>query len=378
MIMQVFKEKNMCTGCSACVNVCPVKCITMEPDRYGFLYPKVNEALCVKCGRCRKHCHTFAAQRDFSQSKLYSFISSDEENLLLSSSGGAFGTIAKRIIDNGGYVCAAVFDKDWKVRHIISNEVEQIKCMQGAKYVQSDLGYVFTEIRTLLDDGKKLLFVGTPCQVLGLKTFLQRDYAGLFLIDVICHSVPSPMIFSEYIKLLEKKCGKLSNFEFRNKKNGWKNYSIHVVGAVDEKYWSHKGDWYMEGFLDGLYHRSCCDICPVKTRLGYQSDLTLGDFWGYDVLYPDTDIFNGVSAVIVNTSKGYDMLDVEYENAESLELFSKVNTKYYTCSKRAEGAELFWKYFSSCGLSSAFRKLYRKPFIIKLKTFVKDMITIKR
>ncbi len=370
--MQIFREKNMCTGCSACANICPVKCIAMKPDRYGFLYPEVDETKCIKCGLCQRHCHTFLEKKEDSGSpSLYSFVHPEKEVLLHSSSGGAFRAIADRIISQGGYVCAAIYDENWIVRHVISNKPEDILKMQSSKYSQSDLGNVFEEIKKLLTEHKKVLFAGTPCQVLGLKSFLGKKYPELFLLDLICHSVPSPLIFKQYIGLLEKKYGKLLDFNFRNKQAGWKNYALFVKGTKKEVFLPHKGNEYMEAFLDGIYHRESCNICPVKQRTGYQSDITLGDFWGYEKLHPPKEIFNGISAVIVNTAKGYSLIDLMPENEENMEKFIQVNSRYCSCACRSGKAGYFWKYFYNCNLAKAYRMLYKKPLIIRFKILVK-------
>lgn len=375
--MNVYKKKDMCTGCGVCASICPFTCIEMICDKYGFLYPQVDSNRCINCGLCKQHCHTYLKKNEGCPSpKLYSYTINDKTQLLKSSSGGAFYTMASKMIAEGGYVCAAVYDEHWVVRHIISNRLEDITRMQGSKYSQSYLGNCFDEIKTRLNEKKKVLFVGNPCQVLGLKCFLKKNYEDLYLVDFVCHSIPSPIIFAEYIKLLEKEFGKLQNFEFRNKKYGWKNYAVYVKGDKKEGYLHHKGNVYLDAYFDGVYHRECCNSCPVKTRTGYRSDVTIGDFWGYEKIgkNKEYDLNSGISAVIINTKKGAQLFSQEDLIEEDIELFRKKNIKMEQCSSRSEKMETFWCNYETKGLQYAYKKLYEKPISIRIKTFIKEKI----
>ncbi len=373
--MQVYKDINMCTGCSACVSICPNNCITMVEDQKGFLYPSVNEALCTKCGLCQSRCHTFIEKQAVAvKENVYSFVNSNKDVLLTSSSGGAFYEIASNIIKKKGVVCAAVYDSDWSVKHIITDKLEDLKKMQGSKYVQSRMENCFSKIKAYLKNDTTVLFVGTPCQVLGLKTFLNKDYDNLYLIDIICHSVPSPLIFKEYLNLLETQVGKIKHINLRDKTNGWSEYGLRIEGEKEDVFLPHKGNLYIEGFLDGLYHRPSCNECPVKARTGYQSDITLGDFWGYADIYPQADISNGVSAICVHSDKGEHLVSNMKPNEEKFEDLIKKN-KRYNCSVTVSlQSDRFWHLYKKYGLKKAYRIIYRKPLITKFKTFIRKII----
>ncbi len=370
---RIYCDKKLCTGCSACYAVCPVGCIEMLPDGKGFLYPSIDEEKCVHCGKCKSACQTYIEEKSAYTPELYGYVNPDTETLLKSSSGGIFSALTEKILAKGGYVCGAVFDEKISVRHIVTNDAEDIRKMRGSKYVQSRMENCFSEILRLLDSGKTVLFTGTPCQVLGLKCFLKKDYGNLFTVDCVCHSIPSPLIFSKYIQSIERVDGKIIDFSFRNKKDGWNNYNLYYKTCVGEKYLPHKGNYYMEGFLDGLYNRESCNSCPVKTRAGYASDITIGDYWHAKELTPEIYNENGVSAVLVNSVKGKELLRGIPIKKYEIEAFLNVNKKYSECAKTGVKSDLFWLEFNKNGIDAAYKKAYKLPFKIKIKTVIKKI-----
>lgn len=369
--MQIYKDIQLCTGCSNCANICPKKCVSMQSDDKGFLYPIVDTSLCINCLKCQSVCPTYAKASNPSIPKLYAYTNSDEETLIKCSSGGAFGSIAEKIISVGGYVCGAIWTTDFSVKHIITNKLQEIKKMYGSKYLQSDLNNCFVQIKSLLEDSKTVLFCGAPCQVLALKNFLQRDYQNLLTIDFICHSIPSPKIFKAYKNSLEKSNGRLSSFHFRDKTHGWENYSLCAEFENKKELYPHKGNLYMELFLDGIITRECCASCPVKTITGYASDITLGDFWGAKTLCPELYNENGVSAIITHTQNGKDYIKHLTTNECDFDSFIKINSAYNTPHLINEKASLFWRLFNKYGLKKAGKQIYKKSFLIRLKTAIK-------
>lgn len=371
-MQQIYKQQNMCTGCSACANVCPKQCITMQPDEKGFLYPQIDENACISCGLCQKVCHTYGKKKE-NTPQLFAFVHSNKDVLAASSSGGAFSHIAAQVLAQGGYVCGAVFDSDLKVKHIVSNKYEDLEKMRGSKYTQSDLGQCFSKIKTLLQEGKLILFSGSPCQIIGFQTFLGKEYDNLITVDFICHSVPSPLIFDEYVKILTDRYGTVSDFSFRDKRNGWLDYGVAFKADQSNVFIPHKENIYLRGFLASLYTRDCCSVCPAKERVGYSSDITIGDFWGVKELLPEMEYQNGVSAVIFNNEKGYAFFKKESLLPCDLQSFILKNPRYSTMDEIGKESGRFWKIYRRKGLDAAYKDLYAPTFIKKIKCKLKSI-----
>ncbi len=372
--MQIYKERQLCSGCSNCANKCPQQCIEMLPDDKGFLYPQVDSEKCINCHICQKVCPTYLDGGKNNTPKLFSYTSEKPEVLSNCSSGGAFGLIADRVLADNGYVCGAVWTSDFKVKHTVTNSYDDVKRMYGSKYLQSDLSNSFVIVKNLLEDNNNVLFSGTPCQVLALNKFLNKEYPNLITVDFICHSIPSPKVFDAYISSLEKHNGKLKAFNFRDKTNGWLDYSLKAEFENKTELYSHKGNVYMDLFLDGIIHRECCNKCVVKTTTGYVSDITLADFWGIKEINPQVYNKNGVSAILVNTEKGSNILQgINLIECDSQQFF-KVNRAYDMPVIKSEKTQQFWDSFNKKGLDKAARQIYKKSFVIRLKTMIKNAI----
>ena len=198
---QVYQHKKDCSGCTACQNVCPNNAITMQPDSEGFLYPVIDQKNCINCNLCRNICPFTNSEglKNGGQQTCYSCVHRDEAVLKNSTSGGAFTALSDYILENGGVVYGADFDRDYNVCHSRAVTKEQRDRQRVSKYAQSDLQGVFFKVKEDLQNGKTVLFTGTPCQVAGLKAFMPRHLtANLYLCDLICHSIPSPLIWKEY------------------------------------------------------------------------------------------------------------------------------------------------------------------------------------
>ena len=200
--MEEIVSKNKCTGCTACMNVCPKNAISMVTDKCGFKYPIIDEKKCIDCGLCKKTCPILNKKNNLSINKCYAAYSKNDEYSIHSSSGGIFPIIANYILDNNGIVIGAAFDKKMNLNHVAITKKKEIDKLRGSKYLQSDLGDIFKYVKENLKT-KKILFVGTPCQIAGLKAYIKNDYDNLICIDLICHGVPSPKLFQKYIKELE-------------------------------------------------------------------------------------------------------------------------------------------------------------------------------
>ncbi len=309
----LHKDKSKCYGCRACEKVCHQKAITMAPDTEGFLYPVLNESLCVNCGLCKNVCpydNDFNADNPIS---VYAVQHNSQDVLLKSSSGGMFSALADYVTGSGGAVCGCIFDENFMAVHTVTEKTAVIEKMRGSKYVQSDTADSFTEVKARLEKGQKVLFTGTPCQVDGLKRFLKKDYENLVTVDLICHGVPSPLLLSEYIKTTEKNKGKITDLKFRDKlRNGWRSEGTVVYKMGEKKkvltISPFKDSYYNLYYLRNSVSRMSCYSCKYAThkRVG---DFTIGDYWNIPDIVPQIDYEKGVSVVFANTKKAEKILD---------------------------------------------------------------------
>ena len=295
-------DKSKCTGCTACVTSCPVQCIVMRRDRQGFDYPVANPDICIGCGKCESVCPVINPSDP--KQPLSSFAAKLPEHVDGSSSGGVFPYIAGKVIDEGGVVFGAVLNDDMTVGHAEAETVDEMEMMRGSKYVQSDLYSTFDDVKAYLDQGRKVMFAGTPCQIAGLKSYLGREHDGLLAIDVACHGVPSPGLWSRYVEALGRKYhGNITSVTFRDKTRSWMHYDFVVANASGKYAVPYMNDPYMALFVQNMTLRPSCYECPVRSgRSG--SDITLADMWKVGSLAKELDDDRGTSLVAVNTEKG--------------------------------------------------------------------------
>lgn len=298
-----------CTGCGACLNICPVGCIKFLDDKEGFKRPVIDYKKCIRCGKCVNICpvnNKSCSQKDI---KAYA-IKANNNMRMKSSSGGVFGVLANEILSKKGVVYGAAFDDKLDLNHIkITNKNDLLK-LQGSKYLQSNINTILKDVKNDLEDGKEVLFSGTPCQVKGLKSFLNKKYENLYTIDIVCHGVPSTRVFHEYVNHLEKENNsKIKDYLFRDKDKGWKLFSTKITFENGKEITTpFNEEMYMRGFLRNIYLRKSCYICS-SNNFTSGSDLTLGDYWGIDTINPEFDDDKGVSLVTVNSKKGEKLLN---------------------------------------------------------------------
>ena len=198
--MIAIKDKKNCCGCSACVQRCPKHCISLHEDDEGFLYPLVNEATCIDCGLCEKVCPILNPQEKIHPQEVLAVKNTNDEERMNSSSGGVFLPLAREVIKQGGVVFGAVYDEQWEVHHVYAERIEDVYPMMGSKYLQSRIENTYKEAETFLKQGREVLFVGSPCQIAGLRTFLRnKEYPNLLAVDFLCHGVPSPGVWRRYL-----------------------------------------------------------------------------------------------------------------------------------------------------------------------------------
>lgn len=307
----VLENNKYCTGCSACVDICPKNAVKMIQNDEGFLYPKIDEKLCIKCGKCRKVCPTLSNKIEKLNQHYYSAWTKDEEIRINSSSGGIFSELAKYILENNGIVYGASFDDNFDLKHVPINDYNDISKLRGSKYLQSNLLNIFKNIKINAEKGINILFVGTPCQVAGLKNYMNKEYPNLITCDLICHGVPSPLIFKNYLNSFNH--SKIKSVSFRDKSTGWNNFSFTIDFDGRTLKESHNDNLFMKGFLHNLYLRDSCYNCRFA-NLNRMSDITLGDFWSYKEILKLSDDDKGISLVITNTPKGKKIFDIISSN----------------------------------------------------------------
>ena len=302
--MQEICKKDMCTGCQACANACPQQCIAMRADAEGFWYPQVDAARCTDCGLCRRRCPALQARAAHETlPKAYACVYPDEAVRAESSSGGFFTLLTRQVLKSGGAVCGAAFDASFGVRHCWAETLQQARAFRGSKYVQSEIGGAYREAERLLKAGRTVLFTGTPCQIGGLRSFLAKAYDNLLAVDIICHGVPSPLVWQRYLAELARERA-VRRVNFRDKQAGWRRFSLAVEFADGSLYRSSfREDVYLQGFLQDLYLRPACYQCRYKTA-ARDSDLTIADFWGVNKTLPQIDDNQGTSLVLVQSEKG--------------------------------------------------------------------------
>lgn len=310
----MLAEAAFCTGCGSCVTICPYHCISMEVDCEGFLYPEVNFQKCIACRLCEKACPVLNGDslKCSEKSTSYAVQNRNEDIRRKSSSGGVFMPLALSVIEQGGVICAAKYTDNFDVIHSITENRKDICAYCGAKYAQSKAEQCFDEIKDLLNRGRKVLFVGTPCQVAGLNAYLNYPYDNLLLVDMICHGVPSPLVWKKYLeerKRIDADGAELIAVDLRNKSTGWSRYSYSVrFDYKNGKSYSvqQEKDMFMKGFTANLYLRPSCSNCKFK-GIERLSDITLGDYWGVWNLYPEFDDNIGTSLVLIHSKKGKKM-----------------------------------------------------------------------
>lgn len=330
-----LERKQDCCGCEACMQKCPVKCISMENDEEGFLYPHIDKRLCISCGLCERICPVINQSEERRPLKVYAAKNPDEKIRMASSSGGIFTMLAEYVLKQGGVVFGARFNEKWEVVHGYTDIMEGVAAFRGSKYVQSRIGNTYQQAESFLKQKRLVLFSGTPCQIAGLKKFLRKEYDNLLTVDVVCHGVPSPLVWRQYLEETIRPKGVagknsvlsslntmpvITGISFRDKKNGWKKYGFeirHSASKADENtvlksgiykeevflYESLDKNLFMQGFLKNLYLRPSCYACASRSGKS-GSDITIADYWGINRYYPQFDDDRGVGLVLANTSLG--------------------------------------------------------------------------
>lgn len=297
-----------CCGCGACAAACPASCLSMESDACGFVRPAYVRG-CIGCGRCAKVCPVLNPGTREEAIKVFWAKAKNDALRESSSSGAVFGLLAEKVLTSGGVVYGAAFSGGCKaVRHVRVDDPSGLDTVMRSKYVQSSVDIeVYEGVERDLGDGRRVLFSGTACQLAAMRNYLTLRKVptdSLLLVEVVCHGVPSPRLWSEWVDHISGTSnGEIAGVNFRDKSTGWVSYSVrYEIDNGSARFVGHGDDWYMKAFLQNASLRRSCLNCPAKRRCG--SDITLGDFWGLQNFYPEVMDNLGVSAVICNTEIG--------------------------------------------------------------------------
>lgn len=316
----ICKDELLCTGCTACASICPKNCITMLENEEGFLYPQIDQRKCTYCNACSKICPVNHPPQKYEIKGSYVGRYVDTDVVMASTSGGMCTAFAKYTFRQNGVIYGAGYDNEMKVNHMaVYSDLDIIK-IRGSKYVQSSLNHCLEEIKALLDGKHFVCFIGTPCQVAGLKSFLKQEYSNLLTVDLVCHGVSSPKLFSQYVDYLKEKYNSdIEDIRFRNKTYGYHSGTMKVQFSSGKVYYgSARVDYMLKAYFSGACSRYSCYQCPFKGK-SRCSDFTIFDSWHIDSLIQDKqDDDKGYTNIYVHTDKGIKALQ---EISEDLKIW---------------------------------------------------------
>ncbi len=376
--------RDACTGCMACKQKCKKGAINIVLDK-GFWYPEINEEKCVHCGLCMTSCPVLnmkgmKGNTHEEETTCLAAWNKDETVRMRSSSGGAFSVMAEKVLSEGGVVFGAALDSKMNLCHKYIETSDDLDALRRSKYVQSDTCNTFMEVLKFLHAGRKVLYCGTPCQIAGLTAFLgYKEYDNLIKVDVICQGVPSNEIFKKYISEIESKYKvNVVDANFRSKEKGWRCGLLLLLLRVrqgNKKYWIKRtfgNNEYYNAFIQEFFMRESCYDCQFKcNHQGYYSDVSIADFWriGKNISFDVDKYEKGISAVIVNTSKGKTFFESCNDNlvvtCRSWEEFMS-NGGMYPCHKRKNNDEAYGYL-----LEHTWKETQEKYFPLSLKRRVK-------
>lgn len=377
-------DKKDCTGCFACYNICPKKAIDMREDDNGFIYPVINDTLCVNCGLCKKVCPSINCLQYTMPQKCYVVVSRNENVLSLSTSGGIATELSKYVLGKHGVVYGAAYDGNCGVRHIRVDNIDNLVLIQGSKYVHSYITDTYRLVKNDLANDIMTLFIGTPCQIAGLKKYLEKEYENLYLVDIVCHGVPSQKYLKDEV-IRTNKSTDVDRVNFRDKK--YKDFTFSVkkknVDVFSEEWYKSP---YFYTFMKSIIYRENCYSCKYA-RNERISDLTIGDFWG---LGADSRLYNkrkkGVSVVLINSAVGEKIFNsirdnIDVEERKLSEAFEG-NDQLRQPAHKNELVDKFYKlYKKNQNFYKTYKKICKKNFLkqkIKTNCIVKKLLRNRR
>lgn len=373
----VIEEKSDCCGCTACMNTCPKGAIEMIEDDEGFKYPYINKDKCIDCGLCKKVCPILNNKKEVKY-KQDGYVINNKNNKIRkeSTSGGAFSAIAEYVISTGGYVFGAAFEKDYTVTHQCVDNKKELAKFRNSKYVQSSPKDTFKRVKELLKDNKLVCYSGTPCQIEGLRSYLQKDYENLIIVDVVCRSVPSPKLLRIYLDYIRK--NKLDNEEiekviFRDKSKYGYKYTLMTVKSKNYIY--QEGidtDPYLRAFFSGLSIRPSCENCKFKKQYR-KSDFTMWDCFNVEKFNRNMDDNIGTTRLLVQSEKGKRIFkkiknNIDYKKIDSDILIRDSKELVKTTHNNSERTK-FFEDLNKLSYEEINKKYFPNSFKVKLERF---------
>lgn len=377
-------DKARCTGCGACVQMCPKNCISFVEGELGTFFPQIKTTSCIECGLCEKVCPIGKETSVKEKQKFFAAVNKDKDILQKSTSGGFFSAIAQYVLGQNGVVYGCSFTEDFQVKHTRVEQACDLEQLRGSKYVQSNTCNTFKEAKDDLDAGRMVLYTGTPCQIAGVKSFLGKEYGNLITVDIVCHGVGSQAFFDKYMQFMNQRHGKVRELQFRGKEfAGWScGGGVVVVDPLDSsrairKPYYDYNNYYYHYFLHGDIYRESCYTCEYA-NINRPGDFTMGDFWGVESYHLGGDTKDGCSLVIANTSKANALLPRLGQYLEIKEVTREQATKanaqlVHPSSESSIRSQLIEQHNSMTGaqIDEAFRRKNRK---LILKLHLKAMI----
>lgn len=356
-------DKVKCSGCAACYNACIVQAIDMVADKEGFVYPQIDFNKCIRCDKCAKVCpYVNPLETEADLQKCFVAYNKNIEDRFSSSSGGIFVALAKEILREDGIVFGAAFDENYMVYHKSAENEKEIISLMGSKYLQSRIGTIYQEVFSQIKRDRKVLFVGSSCQIGGLMSYLGKSYNNLICVDFICLGIPSPKVWSDYLDTFFER-DKIRFINFKDKSLGWHTFSLRIKGEDKNFVKNGKLTYFFSGYFKQLYSRPSCSSCIFKqgNRI---SDITISDCWGYHKIAPEMDDNKGLSSIVCHTEKGIGLFErikwqLEYKEA-NFEDVLKYNGNYNTSVAMGEQRDNFWRDYDCLPKKRVFRK-YCKP-----------------
>lgn len=384
-----INNKEECCGCTACFSVCPRSCISMQVDDEGFLYPLVDNNQCINCGACDKICPIKNnVKEEITEQQAFLLQHKNENIRRESTAGGAYTAIARYILDRGGVVFGAAYDENFQVQHTYVESFEELCIFRNSKYVESRLGNSFKQVKQFIREGRWVCFSGTPCQIEGLVKFFGKKPGKLVLVDVVCHAVPSPLIWNKYLEYQKDKVKNATNILFRDKIPYGYKYSTMTIhqGEKDVYCYGVETDPMLRAFFSDLSVRPSCYKCHFKKRYRV-SDFTIWDCFSVYNFNKNMDDDKGTTRVLVHSEQGRKIIreiitwanlyevdaDKLVRGVKEMNESVSMNPKrkeFFSDANRMSGAELCEKYFPITTKT----KVKRSLRIILVKTGIYSLL----
>lgn len=376
---KIICDRDKCTGCGACSNICPVQCIKMEPDKNGFLIPVVDGKICIECGKCEKSCPVLNPVTKVHPRKVLAACEKEEELRGKSASGGIAGALYRRFLENDGVVYGVAFNEEHFAVYDRKEKGDSIESFRGSKYTGSLMGDVYTKVKNDLKTGRNVLFIGMGCQIAGMLNYLGRKPENLYTVDILCHGMPSHLYLKEYIEELKKKySSEIRDISFRN--NNLFRLKCEFDSGVYEC--PARYDRYFAGYTSMLFYRTSCYTCPYASDERC-ADITVGDFWGYGNEKRLSPSSFGVSMLLVNTEAGEALLDMIKADIKvvgsTFERAERVNSQLRFPSPihplRQEFLETYAEYGFHAASEKVIGKIIRRNRREEIKKFLKRKLS---